>query len=76
MALKRQAADRITTCASDACQVHAVSMIEPRSGKVESGFTVVPTLAVECEKGYAKSLCDESEQEQRIYGQRTSLLPE
>ena len=34
--------------------MHAVSMIEPRSGKVESGFTVVPTLAVECEKGYAK----------------------
>ena len=41
---------RSTTCASDACQVHAVSIIEPRSGKVESGFTVVPTLAVECEK--------------------------
>ena len=54
--------------------MHAVSMIEPRSGKVESGFTVVPTLAVECEKGYAKSLCDESEQEQRIYGQRTFFI--
>ena len=35
--------------------MHAVSMIEPRSGKVESGFTVVPTLALNAKRDMRKA---------------------